>query len=207
MNKMIRLLTALALFGSASIAQAAYIAHLEDTTGGGGFFGTVKFEDVAPGEVLVTADISSPVNLGLRTGDILGLWFEFATFISDDMVVLGDLISFTAANNGVSNTLGGNINLIGAADGGWDLGVRVGTPGAPDGFNQVRQLSFVGTGLTAEDLLGQRVGMRVQSISGIDFDPASSKLLGVTTVPEPGVLGLMLMGLGMIGFGARRRQR
>lgn len=205
MNNLTRLIAALVVFGFASAAQATIIANLEDTTGGGGFFGAVEFEDVAPGEVLVTADISSPVNPGLASGDILGLWFEFATYISDDIVVLGDFITFNAANNGVSNTLGGNINLIGAAGDGWDLAVRVGTPGAPDGFNQMRQLTLIGDGLTAEDLLGQRVGMRVQSISGVDFDPSSSKLLGVTTVPEPGVLGLMLMGLGMIGFGARRR--
>ena len=215
MFKSLRVLTASALLVAASSGNALVVAELTDATNSPNFFGRVTFTDLAPNQVQITADISSPINSTITRGDILGLWFDFANPVGSSLAVAPAVFGGAYLPDGVSNSLGGNVNINGSGPAGWDLGLIVGQNGAAGGFNQTVTLSLTATGLSASTFLGQRIGMRVQSILGVPgFNFDSSKLLGrgappppppPQTVPEPGPLGLMLLSLGLLGTMARRR--
>lgn len=217
MFKSLRILAAAALaLGAAPGNAAMIVVDLVDATNTPTFFGRVTFTDVAPNQVQITADISSPINAGITQGDILGLWFDFAT-IAQPAVPSVTLVSGTIfagslySTDSVSNSLGGNVNINGSGPAGWDLGLAVGQNGAPGGFNQMVTLIIAATGLSTNEFAGQRVGMRVQSITGVaGFNAGSSKLLRTVAPPqpvtEPGLLGMMLLSLGLIGAIAQRRR-
>ena len=99
-----------------------------------------------------------------------------------------------------------NVNINGAGADNWDLAVEVGENGSDGGFNQMVTFNLVMDGLDESQFIGQRVGMRVQSIEGGSFDNVgSSKLLNGGQVPEPATLGIL--GLSLLGLGVIRRKR
>ncbi len=210
MIRVIRVLAALALLAGTSVSQASIItANLEDVTNGGGFFGVITIEDTATDQVRITADISSPINAGITQGDILGLWFDFATLSPGSIGASGDVFGGQLCDNCVGNSLGGNVNINGSGTAGWDLGLITGQNGSAGGFNQTVTILLSALGLSASEFDGQRMGMRVQSIAGVADFGGSSKLRGVgsppVSIPEPGTLGLL--GLGLMGLGLLRRKR
>jgi len=201
-----------------SIAHGILITNLEDNTNGGGFFGAVSFENNGTNTVTVTADISDPINPGLTKGDILGLWFNFASFpaLSGQPTFSGStpILDYYFSENAVGSSLGGNINLNGAAASYWDLAVSVGKNGKPGGFVQTLSFNIILAGLDESQFGNQQVGMRVQSIAGLtNFNSGSSKLLGTNiplsantvSVSEPG--SLSLCALSLIALAAVRRKR
>lgn len=223
-------LAAVAALMVASAVQAVpIITNLEDATNGGGFFAKVTFEDFAVDTVKVTADISAPVNTGLTKGDILGLWLD----IADENLLLG-LVFGNESPTGIitgmamsADSVGGvgsaNNNLNGTHETGFDIGVALGAHGAGAGFNQTVSFTMASSGLTASEFDGQRLGMRVQSIEGGSFGQGSSKLIGsgggticdpqtdpvcgddATTIPSPGTLLMLILGLAGLGLTRRKR--
>lgn len=219
MRNTTKLLAGLALFGLASASQATLVGTLTDVTNNGGFFATMTFTDIAPNQVQVDADISSPINAGLTKGDILGLWFDLGILPASPIVVSGpNFISSVYSPGNVGNApFGGNNNLNGTGAPAWDLAVEVGTNGGADGFNQMVTIILSANGLSEMSFFQQRLGMRVQSIEGaVAFTAGSSKLIGQTPgtppppppnpVSEPGVLGLVLISLGLMAGAIRRRR-
>lgn len=217
------------------VAQAGIITQLQDATNGGGFYAQVTFENaVAANTVSITADIADPINSGLTKGDILALWFDFKDFglLSGTASFTNGLVGPTLlfAENSVSSSLGGNVNLNGSGESDWDLGIGIGTNGGAEGFIQTISFDLTIAGLDEMQFEGQRVGMRVQSIegnNGFGFSAGSSKLLDDSPPPPggPGLLSepplldslppttlpaptpLALLGLGVAGFGWSRRTR
>jgi len=209
MKTLLKALLAATAIAFASMAQGTLITQLEDATNGGGFFAAVSFQSNGANTVTVTADIADPINAGLSQGDILGIWFDLDNFssLSGQPTFGGSttVLDYNFSENAVSNSLGGNVNLNGSGAADWDLAVEVGQNGSAGGFIQTLSFDIIIAGLNETHFMGQRLGMRVQSIAGAsNFDAGSSKLLGVNTVtvPEPGAL--LLFGLGLVGLGLAR---
>jgi hypothetical protein len=218
MNYFERIISVASIFAITSFAHGAAITtQLEDFTNGGGFFGEITFEDNGTDTVTISANIAAPVNAGLTQGDVLSLWFDFANFSA-----LGSTATFgnqspSAIINGhsldedsvLSNYGTGNTNLNGGspAQTNWDFAVLTGANGDAQSFIQTLSFDLTIAGLDQSQFLNQRVGMRVQSIEGGDFNEGSSKLVGTgtsVTVPEPGTIALL--GLGLFGLGVQRRK-
>lgn len=217
-------LSAIALLSISAGAHAGSItADLEDFTNGGGFFGTVILEDTAPNTVSVTLDISPPINAGLTQGDILGVWFDVtdvsklptllaafnANTLFQNILPAGTIQTAAFSANSVNSVGSSNNNLNGGGGAGsnFDIGIAVGTQGSAGGFNQTITFDMVSIGLDTSLFLDQRIGMRVQSIQGGTFMSGSSKLLGdgtTTSVPEPGTLAVINIGLLILGSALRR---
>jgi hypothetical protein len=211
MRKLISIAAAVALMAAATPSHAMLVvANLVDATNGGGFFGRITFQDAGTNTVSATADISSPINAGITRGDILGLWFDFATLVPTSVTIAPGVIDARLNPNSVSNSpfRDRNVSLNGSGPGGWDFAIQTGESGPAGGYLQTVTYTFRATGLSANEFAGQRVGMRVQSIEGVPgFTAGSSKLLLGNGVPiaEPGVLGLLLISMGVIGTAIRRR--
>jgi hypothetical protein len=217
MNRIKQIVLAVSALAITPFANSALITtQLEDMTNGGGFFGELTFEDTALDTVKISADIAAPINTGLTKGDILGLWFDFADFsaLSGSPTISGEdpsgiVTDIFFGENSVGSKLDGynNVNLEGTDETNWDLAVVTGSAGSE--FYQSFSFDLIIAGLTANQFLEQRVGMRVQSIEGGSFQGGSAKLIGEGTptvsVPEPGTLALM--GLGILGLTIRRRSK
>jgi len=204
-------LTAIALLSAGAANAAVISADLEDVTNGGGFFATVTFEDIG-GYVKVTADIADPINAGLTQGDILGLGMQLAdesllgslTFGANVEDPTGIVTGSCQVANGCDLFTGGS----GSPGTGFDITVDLGIAGSAAGFIETLMFDIAG-GITATEFADQLVGMRVQSIEGVSgYMQGSSKLIGEgpgTPMPEPGTLGMLM--LGFIGAGAAARLR
>lgn len=222
MNRIKQIILAVSTLAVTPFANSALITtQLTDMTNGDGFFGELKFEDTAQDTVKISADIATPINVGLEEGDILGLWFDFANFsaLSGDPVISEQYLpgqedpseivtSIFFKENSIESKLNNNVNLSGTKETGWDFAVVTGSNGGKESYQSFSFDLTIG-GLTADQFSEQRVGMRVQSIKGGSFQGGSAKLIGVgtptVTVPEPGTLALM--GLGVLGLTIRRRSK
>ncbi|MFQ3207289.1 MAG: hypothetical protein ACI9IT_001444 [Glaciecola sp.] len=192
------------------MANSTVITSLEDATNGGGFFGEVTFTNSGTDKVTITADISSSLNTGITQGDILGLWFDFSDFSSlSGLPMFGGttpVLVSVFGENSVGSSISGNLNINGAGATNWDLAVKVGENGPNGGFVQTLSFQVTLAGLDETQFIGQRVGMRVQSIAGVGGFGGSSKLLGTNTTEVPGPGALALLGLGLVGLGFVRRK-
>jgi hypothetical protein len=207
-------LTAIALL-SAGAANAIVIADLEDLTNGGGFFATVTFEDTIDGWVKVTADIADPINMGLTQGDILELGMNLADDSLLGSLAFGTMLQTPEGIIGSDCQVANSCDLFTGGNGdpglGFDITVEVGVNGSAGGFIETLMFDIIGGGITASMFAEQLVGMRVQSITGISgYMEGSSKLVGDgpgngTPMPEPGTLGLLM--IGFIGTGAARLRK
>jgi hypothetical protein len=92
--------------------------------------------------------------------------------------------------------------------------IHVGTTGAtwssdpglnPDGENHVYSTSFAGVGLIPAGTFVSFEDLPAAS-SDHDYNDTSFVFTNVVTVPEPGAVAMLLAGLGMTGFMARRRR-
>lgn len=199
-----------------SSASSAVVINLEDVTNGGGFFGQLTIVDNGNDTVKITADIADPINAGLTQGDILGLWLDFADFSaltgSPSANPMAIDSAFGEDSVGTQPFSANNVNINGSGETGWDFAIQVGNNGSSGGFIQTVMFDLTIMGLDESQFVGQRAGMRVQSIEGADnFSGGSSKLIGSggpapgPGVPAPGTLALLGVG-GLVGaFGWRRR--
>ncbi len=243
-----RLLLSSALMVFCLNAQATIIANLEDATNGGGFFSTVKIANSGSDTVNISADIADPINLGLTQGDILSLWFNLSTDNDSSWTGWGatpSLSNVYVDGNSIGNSFfngaellfgqnqfdtdalnanNSNLNSNSIPDG-WDLIVETGQNGGASGFIESLSFDLTIAGLTESLFNEQLIGMRVQSIQGLDwFAEGSSKLLGdgssppneppnepppppppPTSIPEPAPLSLF--GLALFALGLLRRKQ
>jgi hypothetical protein len=202
-----------------SSAASAVVISLEDVTNGGGFFGQLTIVDNGSDTVKITADIADPINSGLTQGDILGLWFDFADFSALTGLPSANPMAIDSAFG--QNSVGtqpfsdNNVNINGSGETDWDFAIQVGNNGGSDGFQQTVMFDLIITGLDESQFVGQRAGMRVQSIepafSCNEPDPCdSSKLIGSGPAPGPGVPApdtLALLGVGALAGAFRWRRR
>ena len=160
--------------------------------------GTLMFTDI-------TGGVS--VNLTSSTG-----WLGNTSFISKlfvaglDYTTVGNYVGpdITGGNNGFS--LDGGKNARFSYDWSLDLPTKKANRLAKDG---VVTFNLFGAGLDETDFTGAMI--HVQSLSGEQteiFGQDSIKIRdGVPPIPEPETYALMLAGLGVVGFMARRRKQ
>ena len=82
----------------------------------------------------------------------------------------------------------------------WDFGDAFG--GGGDRLTSNEQVSWTQTFGSALNLVDPFALLHVQSLQGGD----SGKYIPTTPIPEPGTYAMMLAGLGLLGFVARRRR-
>lgn len=165
----------------------------------------LTFDDAAgePGTIRVTVDVDGDVAIG----DLRGVFLN----LSDDSLlsglsVVGPLVSDVDLSGDVID-LGQGSNLRGGGSPcPCDLGVELGSPGAgrDDIQSTFFDISHASIGLALGLFEGQLAGVRVTSVGlALEGREGSAKL--ATTVPEPGIVPLLLAALGLVGLGAAGR--
>jgi hypothetical protein len=171
-------------------------------------------------------EVTLTVNEGIA--DLRGFFLNIQDFslLAGLSVTGDDVTGFEVEDDGVINLHHG-INLNGGGSPcPCDIGVAIGTPGT--GKDDIFTTTFVldaNADLTLDAFAGELLGVRVTSVGGGDGDfgdpkdpkddfkdgprNGSAKLVGtipdpIVPVPEPSTALLIALGLGALGYAARR---
>ena len=151
--------------------------------------------DVSHAPTMITMD-------GLFTGDFgsgFGTKHAGDTFLDKfTFDVTGSPLEFSASLTSTANKVNGGLNISSFSlftSTGTLIGTGTGTVGQVDRFSVSNDVLGVGSYYL-------QVGGNVLSTSGARFDGNIS----LSPVPEPETYAMMLAGLGLVGFAARRRK-
>jgi Ca2+-binding RTX toxin-like protein len=180
------------------MAEITYVIN-DRAIGSGNPLAQIRIVENAPAGTL-TFTVSQLTAPGAYLGDLRGLFFDVA-----DESLIGTLKASAArhltelrqGNDSVSD-LGQGVNMQGllGSDGGYDVGIEIGTPGRSE--NDVRTFSFTlassARDLTLHDFarvdFGLRIGSVGQDVNGdgiIDTSRTLHSRIAETTGPLPGV--------------------
>ena len=118
-------------------------------------------------------------------------WIQFDTFTGSPKAIGGNFFDSDVAGNFAS----GNITLV-ATDSFGATATQTITLATTASF-----LGFVSNGTVTKLVVNS-----VQPAAGFVWPTVDNLTLAVTAVPEPGTYGMLLAGLGLVGFLARRRR-
>jgi hypothetical protein len=195
---------ALGILTAGSAGAVSFPLNVEFDDGTIGTFGNVEVTEVA-GDLLF--EITLDASLGADR-DLHELYFN----------LVGDPMGLSISSTDVVNTpyeLLTDPPVAGGAGSSFEFGVNFGNGAGPPGNGSLQMASFLlsATGaLTTDDLLlssstSQDIEVYLAAhVQGTSLVPgATSETVG-SLVPEPGTVGLMLMGLAGLGaFGRRSR--
>jgi uncharacterized repeat protein (TIGR01451 family) len=135
----------------------------------------ITLQDVTSNQVKVTVEVMT----GVATGDITGVFFDVANNHVSGLSVLIDCVVVTATKFKVNDVLKvGYSSIAGDCLTPFDAGVAIGTTGASDFYSTA---TFTLSGTSLSNLIGQRFGVRLQSVGGA-YSGQKSTLIG--TVPD-----------------------
>lgn len=211
MKKMTRLMFAALIFSLAFSSRAGLItADLTDKDGDW-FKAKITIEDTTTqndinsslNRITFVLDVSSSVNAGLDSADILGIWLDildndgsvvsalntaaqaktlFQNFKPEGYSILESVFSWNEV--GAKPFKDKNVNLKGLEHN-YDIAIQVGGNGGQDGKNAVVKFDMVLENISIDLFASQSIGLRVQSINIGQIDDGSAKLIGSFTSPPP----------------------
>lgn len=188
-------------------AQTTFSLTSDHCTGGCGpqtSFGTVSVTDSGSGSLSFSVSMLNGNTL-VNTGFPLTFAFDLA---SDPTITYSGLTSgFTIPDViGTNSQVAGSYHMDGVGD--FEYGVLWGSQGGGAGTSGPLNFTISGTGLTLSSIEANSTG----NFFAVDIRSGTNGNTGlvdasVATVPEPETYGMLLAGLGLMGFLVRRRRK
>ncbi len=191
LKKIISVAIVAGLLSFVSSAQALVYTFGEKLSGGGPQFADVAQLEIVNngGDWTFTLDVSSNLSTIFGNGAFVGTMAIAATRPSSVT---------TSLNGGVSGVFDVNGNGPG---GNFDFRFDQGALGAADRLTSGESVTWTGFGMGG--LLPADGGLALH-VQGTNLSPSS--VWYISPVPEPEIYAMLLVGLGLVGFAARRRR-